>query len=229
MSAPIPIPTPVSVLYSFRRCPYAMRARMAIAYSQLTVEIREVVLKDKPEEMLLASPKATVPVLVISDDVAEQSILDESLDIMFWALSKNDPEKINLSDISHYYDNELIAENDNVFKAHLDHYKYADRFPEQTEQYYREQGEAFLVKLDILLENSIYLTGNNLSVVDIAIFPFIRQFAFVDKQWFDQSCYTHLKRWLENFLESELFKSVMPKLPQWHNGDDATLFPFKRE
>ncbi|MDH5257414.1 MAG: glutathione S-transferase [Gammaproteobacteria bacterium] len=234
------------VLYSFRRCPYAMRARMVIAYSDISVEIREVVLKDKPQEMLNASPKGTVPVLIVdellfsrddnnSDSGSDSSkkshikIIEESLDIMSWALAISDPDNINLSGVTDYYDNELVAENDNVFKVHLDHYKYAERFPAHDAVHYRHQGEVFLNKLNVLLGKNPYLTGDRLSVVDIAIFPFIRQFAFVDKAWFDQSCYFHLQRWLEEFLKSDMFKRVMPKLPQWHSGDDMTLFPFERE
>jgi len=215
--------TELPVLYSFRRCPYAMRARMAIAYSQVSVEIREVVLKDKPAEMLLASPKGTVPVLL-----ADNQVIEESLDIMFWALSKNDPDGINLSDLSSH-DSELIVKNDEVFKVHLDHYKYADRFPYCDQQHYRSQGEVFLTQIDTLLSNRPYLGGGNMSVVDMAIFPFIRQFAFVDKNWFDQSPYVFLKQWLGKFLEAELFKSVMQKIPQWHAGDKIALFPFERE
>lgn len=219
---------------------------MVIAYSDISVEIREVVLKDKPQEMLNASPKGTVPVLIVdellfsrddnnSDSGSDSSkkshikIIEESLDIMSWALAISDPDNINLSGVTDYYDNELVAENDNVFKVHLDHYKYAERFPAHDAVHYRHQGELFLNKLNVLLGKNPYLTGDRLSVVDIAIFPFIRQFAFVDKAWFDQSCYFHLQRWLEEFLKSDMFKRVMPKLPQWHSGDDMTLFPFERE
>ena len=201
-----------------------MRARMAIAYSRVSVELREVVLKDKPDEMLLASPKGTVPVLV-----EHGKVLEESLDIMCWALSQNDPDDIDLVGVDGYLDNELIVENDNVFKMHLDHYKYADRFPlpdeKNSELFYREKGEVFLNKLDILLNDNLYLTSDKLSVIDFAIFPFIRQFAYVEKAWFDHSPYKNLKRWLEALLVSELFDSIMPKLPQWHNGDEATTFP----
>jgi len=216
------------VLYSFRRCPYAMRARMAIAYSGIRVELREVVLKDKPAELLIASPKGTVPVLLLNEN-AGGVILEESLDIMYWALSQYDPDGINLLDVTHYLENELIAENDNVFKTHLDHYKYADRFPEFSELHYRTQGEIFLRKLDKLLSSSQYLTSDDMSVVDLAVFPFIRQFAFVDKAWFDQSCYTYLRRWLDAFLLSELFVSIMPKFPQWHKGDELTVFPSSQQ
>jgi len=221
----VPNLKPLPVLYSFRRCPYAMRARMIVAYSEISVEIREIVFKDKPDEMLVASPKGTVPVLILDDD----TVLDESLDIMSWALSKNDHDNMNLPDVTNYLDNDLIAHNDNVFKIHLDHYKYADRFPAYDVEYYRAQGEEFLEKLDKLLSRTEYLMGEKVSVVDVAIFPFIRQFAFVDKNWFDQSRYSHLRGWLEKFIESDMFKCVMTKLPQWHSGDDMILFPFERD
>ena len=205
------------ILYSFRRCPYAIRARMIIAYSHIKVEIREVVLKDKPRQMLAVSPKGTVPVLLNGEQV-----LEESLDIMQWALDQHDPENIALTGTQH----ELIDYNDSEFKLHLDHYKYADRFPEHDEIYYRRQGEVFLARLNQLLSEHDYLTGSRLSVVDIAIFPFIRQFAFVNIKWFEQSEYEYVKKWLNHFLASSLFLSVMKKLPQWHDGDDIIWFPF---
>ncbi len=216
------------ILYSFRRCPYAMRARMAIAYSGVKVELREVVLKDKPSEMLLVSPKGTVPVLVFDSQSGEE-VIEESLEIMYWALSMHDPNKMNISEVTDYLDVPLINENDNVFKTHLDHYKYADRFPDNTMQYYREQGEVFLKKLDELLSDNAFLTGENLSIVDVAIFPFIRQFAFVDKAWFDQSCYLNLRRWLDAFLVSALFLSIMPKFLQWYAEDEVVFVNFHKK
>lgn len=198
---------------------------MTLAYSKINVEIREIAFKDKPDEMLAASPKGTVPVLILD----EKTVLDESLDIMRWSLKQNDPEDIRLPDYYDYNENELISQNDHVFKTHLDHYKYADRFPASDVTYYRSQGEVFLARLNKILERNTFLRGDKMSVVDIAIFPFIRQFAFVDKIWFDQSHYVNLKRWLEMFLESVMFNSVMLKLPQWHSGDEITLFPFERE
>jgi glutathione S-transferase len=211
------------VLYSFRRCPYAMRARLSIAYAQVDVELREVVLRDKPESLRAYSAKATVPVLVLS----QQHVIDESLDIIYWALSKNDPFNW-LSGLSPEQQNEakqLIAENDSTFKVCLDRYKYADRYPEKTVVEYRDEGEAFLAKLDSRCATSKYLLTDNISFADVAIFPFIRQFAFVDKVWFDQTPYGHLQAWLAQWLQSELFESVMRKYPMWVEGDQPTLFP----
>ncbi|MFV2059941.1 MAG: glutathione S-transferase N-terminal domain-containing protein, partial [Gammaproteobacteria bacterium] len=165
------------VLYSFRRCPYAMRARMALVYSNVKVELREVDLKNKPDAFSAISPKATVPVLFINDD----TILDESLDIIHWALKINDSDgwndltkdQVNLTEL-------LITENDSSFKTQLDKYKYSQRFPEYSEMQYRLQGEKFLVKLNDLLKNTRYLVKDKLTYADIAIAPFIRQFANVD-------------------------------------------------
>ena len=209
------------ILYSFRRCPYAMRARMALAYSQQVVEIREIVLRDKPKSMLELSPKGTVPILILND----KNLLEESLDIMHWALTKHDPENwlpksktINIEMLN------LIKLCDGEFKVHLDHYKYADRYPDHSTSDYRQLGEGFLKILNQQLSTHIYLYGQKISLADIAIFPFIRQFAHVDKAWFDQSEYEHLKMWLAHHLASEYFLCIMKKLPQWSEGDQATLF-----
>jgi len=209
------------ILYSFRRCPYAIRARMAISYSQTAVELREVVLKDKPAQLLEISPKATVPVMQLSNG----QVLEESIDIMHWALEINDPQKIHLTDPELFQQDELILENDNQFKQHLDHYKYADRFPEHDAIYYRKKGEIFLKKLDNILKRQDFLMDNKLTVIDLSIFPFIRQFAHVDKAWFDQSQYKHLQKWLSYFLTSDIFISVMYKFDQWKPEDESTVFP----
>jgi len=211
------------VLYSFRRCPYAMRARLAITSSNIHTELREVVLKDKPASLLALSSKATVPVLLTTGG----KVIDESLDIMLWALQQHDPDnwQHNLSDAQQRISQQLIENNDGEFKFYLDRYKYADRYPEHTELHYRQQGEKTLAKLESLLNNNGCLLGANWTLADIAVLPFIRQFAFVDKDWFDQSPYPAVRHWLDDFLKSDLFKRIMLKYPQWHEGDDATLFP----
>lgn len=211
------------ILYSFRRCPYAMRARLAVAQSQITCELREVVLKDKPEQLIALSPKATVPVL----ETADGKVIDESIDIAFWALSQNDPAAWyqGLSADQHQQMLALIENNDGEFKYFLDRYKYADRYPEQDQLYYRQQGEKTFARLEQLLTQNGCLLSENWTLADMALLPFVRQFAFVDKDWFDASPYPHLKRWLQDFLDSSLFKSIMPKFPQWHAGDDPLLFP----
>lgn len=198
------------ILYSFRRCPYAIRARMALHYAGVQVELREILLRDKPASMLSASTKGTVPVLLLP----EGTVLDESYDVMRWALKQYDPDgwwgdslEIELS--------ELIQENDGKFKVHLDHYKYFDRYPEQSMEYYRSQAEIFLTVLEKKLTTRKYLLRDSISIADVAIFPFIRQFSFVDKDWFDGAPYPSLQGWLENLLRSNLFLSVMDKHAVW--------------
>ena len=192
------------VLYSFRRCPYAMRARMALRYSGVALSIVEVSLKAKPAEMLAASPKGTVPVLVCADG----RVIEQSLGIMHWALARHDPDNW-LQPASAA----LIEANDNSFKVLLDRYKYAIRYPEHPMEHYRAQGADFLQRLEDLLARTPYLAGHALSLADVALAPFVRQFAHVDREWFEQSPFPHLKAWLARFLLSELFVSVMVKNP----------------
>ena len=211
--------TQLPILYSFRRCPYAIRARLALKRSHIQVELREVVLSAKPQQMLDISPKATVPVLQLQDGM----VIDESREIMLWALKQNDPQGWLL----HGQQDEvaaLIDFNDGEFKSQLDHYKYAERFPEMPMAAYRKQAEDFLSRLEQRLLKNRYLFGESISVADMAIFPFIRQFAYVDKPWFDASPYKNLNQWLQGLLDDELFSLVMPKFPQWQAGDELTLF-----
>ncbi|MFJ2536949.1 glutathione S-transferase [Pseudomonas sp. NPDC087614] len=194
----------MNTLYSFRRCPYAMRARMALHYSGVPVEIVEVSLKAKPAEMLVLSPKGTVPVLD-----ANGRVIDESLEIMRWALAHNDPQDWRLEGDSRIA--ELIEANDQVFKVHLNRYKYAERYPEQPMEAYRAEGMLFLHTLDELLKDRDYLLADHPSLADVALFPFVRQFAHVDREWFAQTPYVRLQVWLQRFLESDLFTSIMRK------------------
>lgn len=210
------------ILYSFRRCPYAMRARLALQYSGVKVELREVDLKDKPGEMLRLARNATVPILQLADG----GIIEESWDIVIWALRQNDPDLWLGVDESRLFESEMLIEmNDYSFKTDLDHYKYADRYPEHSAEYYRSEGEEFLQDLEDVLKQSKYLLGETISVADIGILPFIRQFAFVDKAWFDQAPYPALQSWLQLFIDSALFSSIMHKLPVWKQGDKPIIFP----
>lgn len=199
------------ILYSYRRCPYAMRARMALKYAGISVEIIEISLKNKPAEMLKASLKGTVPVLVINNSTggtqASSTVIDESLQIIKWALANNDPDNWlnNTAD-------DLISENDSSFKQALDRYKYAIRFPEKSPLAHRADGEVFLLKLEALLNHDNFLSGQQIGLADIAIFPFVRQFAGVDTAWFETAPYPKLRAWLKSSVESELFLSVMIKL-----------------
>ncbi len=208
--------TKLPILYTFRRCPYAIRARMAIFYSNVAVELREIVLRDKLAAMLESSSKGTVPVLILPSG----EVIDESRDVMNWALSQHDPEHW-VTDVN----KDLIEENDSVFKGNLDQYKYADRYPDHPAEVYRDQCEIFLQRLESKLIDRTFLMGDQITDVDISIFPFIRQFAFVDMEWFDQATYPNLQKWLSYFLASDLFLDVMRKYPSWKPGDNVILFP----
>lgn len=197
------------ILYSYRRCPYAMRARMAIWAANIQVEVREISLREKPAHLLQISPKGTVPVLQLPDG----AVLEQSLDIMHWALAQHDPQ--GWLDTDPEAVNVLITINDGDFKKALDRYKYPDRYSEHTQAFYREHGEQFLQRLEAALEQHDYLLGDKPSMADVAIFPFIRQFAAVDAEWFASSPYPKLRVWLEGWLESPLFAQVMQKFPTY--------------
>jgi len=201
------------VLYSYRRCPYAMRARMALRYAGIDAEIREIELRNKPQHMVQLSPKATVPVLLLQSG----EVLEESLDIMRWALQQRDADGWRLPDNPEKRDamEALILANDCEFKQALDRYKYPERYPEFPVEHYRQQGEMFLQMLEGRLQVSACLFGDALSMADIAIFPFIRQFAGVDSAWFNGAPYPRLRRWLEARVQSTLFTDVMQKNPVW--------------
>jgi glutathione S-transferase len=208
------------VLYSFRRCPYAMRARLALYASGVPVELREVSLRDKPASMLAASAKGSVPVLFLTDG----QVIDESWDIMQWALRQRDPDCWLGENDSHLDAAiRLISENDTTFKYQLDRYKYPDRYPEYPQSHYRSEAEVFLLKLENRLDASRFLLGDALSVADVAIFPFIRQFAGVDKDWFAQSHYPAMQRWLKEFLDSAAIMAIMEKHSIWHPGDPPVI------
>ena len=207
------------ILYSFRRCPYAIRARLAIAYSSIRVELREVSLANKPSAMLSLSAKGTVPILQYGE-----MVIDESMDIISWALQQSDPDCWLRAEYK-AKEQRLIAENDNQFKFWLDRYKYWDRYPEHSQQYYRAQAQQFLQKLEDLLVENEFIFCPQLTLADIAIFPFIRQFAYVDKPWFDGAPYPNIQRWLGYLLTCELFEQVMHKFSPWQQGDSSIVFP----
>ena len=193
------------ILYSFHRCPYAIRARLAIAVSGVVVDSHEVDLKAKPARMLEVSPKGTVPVLQLTDG----RVIDESLDIMLWALRQNDP----LGMLNNFSEDAsaLIERNDNQFKSMLDHYKYAERNVEVSMLHYRTQAEVILNDLNSRLARQVYILRDSISIADLALMPFIRQFAQVDRVWFDASPYLFLRAWLSALEASELFARVMQK------------------
>jgi glutathione S-transferase len=195
------------ILYSYRRCPYAMRARMALRVADIEIEQIEISLRDKPQAMLDISPKGTVPVLQCPDG----RVIEQSLEIMRWALEQNDPQKW----LQHADDAEqlsFVQRNDTDFKHWLDRYKYAERYPDFTAQYYRDQAIATLLdSLEARLAHNQYLGGQSPCLSDVAIFPFVRQFAAVDATWFGASHLSALRNWLQGWVESELFVSVMAK------------------
>ncbi len=202
------------ILYSFRRCPYAMRARLAIASAGVPCELREIVLRDKAPAFLAASPKGTVPVLVDGDVVIE-----ESLDIMHWALVRHDPEGWLATNGTR-----LITEIDGPFKTSLDRYKYASRHQTDpaTE---RAKASVFLMKLNDMLASQAYLYADTPTLPDMAIAPFIRQFANTDRTWFDAQPWPHLARWLDAFLTSPRFQAIMTRYDKWEEGVPVTIFP----
>lgn len=196
------------ILYSFRRCPYAMRARMALRYAGCPVQICEVSLKAKPADMLALSPKGTVPVLSVDGEV-----LEESLQIMHWALARHDPQNWALRDAPNAAQQatQLIERNDTLFKQQLNHYKYAERYPEQSRETYRALAEAVLLDLEQRLERQAYLVAAHPSIADVALMPFVRQFAGVEPDWFATAPYPRLRVWLQGWLESALFKAIMAR------------------
>ena len=227
MSTPTALPgvfeahQPLPVLYSFRRCPYAMRARLAIAASGLRCELREVVLRSKPVDLLAASPKATVPVLVLPGG----EVIDESLDIMLWALRCNDPQRWLTPQHGAMADMlSLIATNDGAFKKSLDRYKYPERYAQESAddtstfaKAHRAAGARWLSGLEPLLERG-WLFGSCPTLADMALLPFVRQFAHTDAAWFAQQPWPGLLQWLQRWESSGLYSQIMEKPPPFENG-----------
>ena len=205
------------ILYSFRRCPYAMRARMAIWASGSAVSLREVVLRNKPAALVEASPKATVPVLVL----ANGSVIEESIAIMDWALEQNDPKSWGDASTDTAA---LISACDGSFKGWLDKYKYADRHPEQSAVHYREQAEGFIADLEQRLSEQRWLGGGQATRADVAVFPFVRQFAGVDPTWWLNAPYPAVRTWLNDWLVSDTFTGVMAKYPPWQPDAPEVMF-----
>lgn len=202
------------ILYSFRRCPFAMRGRMGLFAAGLNPQVREILLRDKPPHMLEISPKGTVPVLLLEDG----TVIDESLDVMLYALGKNDPRNWLKNKTEAL---ELIKENDGPFKQALDRYKYPNRYENEPQKDWRAEGEKFLTALESRLSKTPYLFGDQPELADYAIFPFIRQFRMPDEHWFDnQAPYPHVRQWLNTMMNCDVFKAIMPKLNQWEEGQE---------
>ncbi|MGP5314117.1 glutathione S-transferase [Psychrobacter faecalis] len=215
-----PLTSPYPRLYSFRRCPYAMRARLGLLFAGLQVELREITLKNKPPQMLVISPKGTVPVLQLLDG----TVIEESREIMTWALEQQDAQGL-LAAQTLPQANALIDKNDNEFKYWLDRYKYADRHLDMSQAEYRQRGEAFLQMLEELLIKNPYLLGESITIADIGIMPFVRQFAHVNRKVFYDLPYPNLQRWLQDWLNHPLFLQAMTKFEPWQEKDDVVVFP----
>ena len=219
------------ILYSLQHCPYAMRARLGILLAQQSVLIRAVVTKNKPAEMLALSAKGTVPVLIINHaehgEVRQQTvtIIDESVDIMLWALRLNDPQDLLRVEDPHLLESmlELISQNDKQFKPNLEVYKLAKRFHKESEVDDRQCCESFIVELEQKLEKSRYLMGDQASLADYALLPFVRQFARVDRKWYLQSPYPKCRDWLNRHLQMPLYTKAMAKYPLWLDCHEAFL------
>ena len=205
------------ILYSFRRCPYCMRAHMALKYAGPEIILREVELSNLPPEALAVSPHATVPSLVIRDD----EFMDESWDIVKWAVRQNDPDNWLGENNEYLQESEMLVEtNDYSFKEDLDHYKYADRHPDHPMEYYRARCEEFLEELEEMFDENAFLLTDRITIADIAVFPFVRQFAKVDIDWFERAPYPKLQHWLSNMLDTEWFKEAFKKHEIWNSGSE---------
>ena len=208
-------------LYSFRRCPYAMRARLVLRLCKIECIIREISLKAKNTEFLRVSPKATVPVLVLPNG----EVLEESLDIIYWSLEQNDPSKLKVNNQLGRKTSKLIELFDTEFKFHLDRYKYSSRYNIQNSQVHRDKAREILVQINTMLEGKSYMGGKNISFLDISILPFVRQFRIADMKWFDNNLgLDNVNKWLNIFLNSDLLASIMTKYKVWEIDDPVTFF-----
>ena len=209
------------ILYSFKRCPYAMRARMALRLADIKCELREVRLNNKPKDMLIASPKGTVPVLILKDRV-----IDESIEIIDWVLERYDLFKNNISKENDILTRDIISIFDYKFKYHLDRYKYSSRYEDNNANEHREECMKILYKIEKIISADKWFFGEKVNKLDISILPFIRQFRIADNQWFDkQTKINKVKKLLSNFLESELFKDIMFNYDVWEKGKEPIYFP----
>jgi len=213
------------ILYSLRQCPYAMRARIGLLLAKQTVLLRDIVMTNIPSEMFTASPKGEVPVLVFDDT----RVIDESLEIMIWALNQNDPNNLLYRQQPHAFQNmlDLIHQNDNEFVEALKKYKAASRYHDDAQNFFRQQCEPFIAYLEKRLTEHDYLFGNTISLADYAILPFIRQFSRVDRKWYLQAPYPKLQRWLEKHYQNPIFSKAMKKYPQWLENKESILFGYE--
>ena len=216
------------ILWSFRRCPYAIRARLALKSVGITVALREILLRDKPDDFLAVSKSATVPVLELRDG----RVIEESLDIMFWALQEGgDPAGwLSAWSLRKQETQAFLDELDGEFKSDLDRYKYASRYALGTQSAlelanaHRDRGCAFLTRIEERLAKEPFLNAGTPGLEDYAAFPFVRQFRIADMKWFDDQNWPFLQKWLQTFLHSRLFKDVMFKYKPWVPGTAPIIF-----
>ena len=215
-------PMSLPILYSLRQCPYAMRARLGLLLAQQSVMLRDIVMTNIPKEMFTASSKGEVPVLVLDDGI----VIDESIDIMHWALNKNDPQDLLYNSHPNLIEEiqSFIQHNDNEFVEELKKYKAASRYHDDAEVERRQQCEIFIKDIEGRLSKQKYIFGNEPSLADYAILPFIRQFSRVDRKWYLQSPYPKLRNWLERHYQNPLFSKAMKKYPQWIDAKEETIF-----
>ncbi|NQZ88212.1 MAG: glutathione S-transferase [Saccharospirillaceae bacterium] len=217
---------PLPVLYSLRNCPYAMRARIAIYYAKQKVALRDLVLSNKPDEMFVASPKGTVPVLVIGNELEQPQVIDESLEVMLWALHESDPDNLLHSETPHLLSEmlSLISQFDDEFKKCFDKYQCAKRYHEDSLESDRAACEKYISDLEQRLQRNEFLMSDKASLADIALLPFIRKFSKVERQWYLQSPYPKLRTWLNNYLQSRMFSKVMTQYPLWLEKRELVIF-----
>ena len=214
------------VLYSLRNCPYAMRARVAIYYAKQKVALRDLVLSNKPDEMLAVSPKGTVPVLVTELETGQTVVIDESLEVMLWALNESDPDNLLHSESPHLLTEMLllISQFDHEFKTCFDKYQCAKRYHEDSLESERKACEKYIADLEHRLQNNEFLISDKTSLADIALLPFIRKFSKVERQWYLQSPYPKLRAWLNNYLQSRMFSKVMTQHSLWVEKRELVVF-----
>ena len=216
----------LAILYSLRNCPYAMRARVAIYYAKQKVALRDLVLSNKPDEMLAVSPKGTVPVLVTELETGQTVVIDESLEVMLWALNESDPYNLLHNETPHLLSEMLllISQFDHEFKTCFDKYQCAKRYHEDSLESDRKACEKYIADLEQRLQNNEFLMSDKASLADIALLPFIRKFSKVERQWYLKSPYPKLRAWLNNYLQSRMFSKVMTQYPLWVEKRELVVF-----
>ena len=217
---------PLPILYSLQHCPYAMRARLGILLAEQQVMLRAITMHNKPDEMLTASPKGTVPVLIVNAETENETVIDESLNIMLWALNRNDPQNLLYSENDQALPEmlKIIEDNDQEFKPSLENYKRAKRFHHDSEEADRLDCEPFIQRLESRLNNQDFFMGDTPSLLDYALLSFVRQFSKVNRPIFRDGSYTNLRRWLDHHLQSQIFARAMVKYPLWLDRGEESLF-----